>query len=412
MIEFYLVRLEPRLYRIVHVPAFRRAYGTFWDSRDPDTTALVLSMLSLAATAMPRVEYSRLRIDWITATETWLHSHGMKHRRVIHYQIWCLLYIAKRLNNVQKKRFWTDTGSLVQHAVVYGLHRTTMGDSVYSAEMKRRLWHTIRELDLASCFEFGLPSLLFGIGSESAIPHPTDDFDEDAPALATPSSPWFGETSANSFPLRLEIAQRLFASTVPLEHAEAMRYTHELARAMPSAADLASTFVRLQIQACIVAVMRVHVNDGEWMSHTLCYRITSDMLQEHIRFAHEPLLHLSETLTLGALALTRITMLQGSAVAEATKLLERSLPAVEERFVRCANSEPWTYVTVVAVIGLLRVHLGKDNRATAKYDSAQRYIGMYRRYIAQRASVDLQSDPPPGDSDHDEVSQRHEHRSS
>jgi hypothetical protein len=89
------------------------------------------------------------------------------------------------MNIVRKKRYWKETGFLMQDAISEGLHcEPPPTDSPYMREMRKRIWFTIRELDLQNSFEYGLPTFLNGI--ESSFEAPANLVDEVFDALEAP----------------------------------------------------------------------------------------------------------------------------------------------------------------------------------------------------------------------------------
>lgn len=354
LVSFYLDHLE-QIHRIVHISTFKREYANFWipaRPRYPAMTALILAMISISVHTSPDsaevtsipMKYRSMPTQWISACEEWLKQQSPKHRKLVHYQISCLVYLAKRVNMVNKKRWWKETSSLIQDAILDGLycdpHSAT--DSLYIREMKRRIWAVIRELDLQNAFEYGLPTLLHNIDSDVASPANLDDedFSETSKELPTsmPSSTYtftsYQSLSSHSWPLRLEISQRLFSRkfSKPLGYDDVLKYTHEITQAIeaiPSwdiedgrgqdrqeTSSLASAFLQFQLKECILALHRPYLQNREgrhWLSETICYHTSRDILLLNKKLAAlgmQSLTVLREDLLLAALSLIRITMLQ------------------------------------------------------------------------------------------------------
>ncbi|KAI1102642.1 hypothetical protein F4804DRAFT_312308 [Jackrogersella minutella] len=178
LISFYLDGLE-QLHRIVHIPTFKREYASFGTPqrvRSPAMTALILAMISISSTCAPTqsanatsvpIKYRAMPAQCISVWEAWLKQQGPKHRKFVHYQISCLVYLAKRVNMIGKKMCWKETNSLIQDAIMDGLHcdpfPTT--NTPYMRELKKRIWAVLQELDLQNAFENGLPTLLHHINS-------------------------------------------------------------------------------------------------------------------------------------------------------------------------------------------------------------------------------------------------------
>jgi len=118
LVTLYLDHFE-YLHRIVHIPTFQREYASSWTAqhrRDPALTALVLSMISISTCAFSMLgdsgsvgsRYRTMPAEWTVACDDWLEQQSPKYRKLIHYQVWCLIYLAKRMSILHKKRFWTD----------------------------------------------------------------------------------------------------------------------------------------------------------------------------------------------------------------------------------------------------------------------------------------------------------------
>ena len=110
--------------------------------------------------------------------------------------------------------------------------------------MRRRIWAVLRELDLQSSFECGLPTLLHNIDDNVAAPANLDDEDFDETAAALPVSKTLSQYtctsyqyhSSRSWNLRLEISQSLFSSRMSkaLTYEDVLRYTHEITQVIDS----------------------------------------------------------------------------------------------------------------------------------------------------------------------------------
>ena len=86
--------------------------------------------------------------------------------------------------------------------------------------------------------------------------------------------------------------------------------------------------------------------------------------------------------------------------AESTiDLLEQCLPLTADTYLRCFYGEPWCFVTMCAVIMLLKMHLGKESRKTAKSLLAQRFLDLHYKHIGrQQTSLLSQQHPVSQDS--------------
>lgn len=259
LVSFYLNHAE-HIHRIVHVPTFEQEYVNFWlqepQLRHPAMAALILSMISIAIATSnlfpDNSPYRPMAPHWISASARWLsgewRSQPSRPRNLVYYQISCLVYLAKRVNWVRQNPFWTDTARLIQTAIMDGLHLDPPGsDTPYMREMKRRIWATLRELDLQTSFDYGLPTVLHTLDSTISAPSNINDSEFSPASTTIPASrpprnytqTSYQSSSARSFDLRVEISKQLFAGgrgrTNPqTPYTQVLQYTHQLTQALDS----------------------------------------------------------------------------------------------------------------------------------------------------------------------------------
>ena len=445
LVSIYLEQFE-QVHRIVHIPSFRRDYAKFWqpgETRNAAFTALVLAMMGISSclgAQLPHkfdkmVSSSHTRaIRWVQAVDAWQEKQSQKHRRLIHYQIACLVYLAKRINTMKKKRFWKNAGAMTQDAIGVGLHRepSHMSDKIspFNQEMRRRIWATIQSYDLQASFDHGLPSILCSLHFDVDPPRNIDDeeFDEDSKELP-PSKPpseytfsSFQHLSRQSLPLRLELSRLLTGPPEELDYDRVIRYTNEINQeidALPSwdvsdtSADssqsdqqgrplkkplLAYTLLHIQLRQYIIPLhqpfLRLRKTNSKYQySEIIYYNAARDMVLLHDRLAQQGIRTLNflreDSLTL-AINLTSVTMLQprGSTnmiminSQHTLQLLEKCLAMKEDRILRCGNNEPWGYSIMCAAFGLLEAHLGTKTPEAAKAASAERFINLHYKLLA------------------------------
>lgn len=103
-------------------------------------------------------------MKWIFAAQTWLSSPFEKaklHTSTI--QIQCLLIIARQHYSISGDLVWISAGTLLRTAIQMGFHRDPKylpKMSILQAEMRRRLWATILELNIQSSIGSGMPFLI------------------------------------------------------------------------------------------------------------------------------------------------------------------------------------------------------------------------------------------------------------
>lgn len=248
LVAVYLEQFE-QVHRIVHIPTFKKEYETFWDPAETKCAAfnaLVLAMLA-AASCLDMQSLSKFvgvkssafhtAEKLARACEAWLARQSHKHRRMIHYQILCVLYVAKRVNVIKKKRFWTSSGALIRDGIVLGLHRdgelASSNITPYYREMRKRLWATMVEFDVQASFDQGVPTILSQLSVETKAPTNVDDddFNEDSEELPSPKPSTeytfssYQNLSRQSLQLRLELVQIMSDPFSNLDWEQVTRYT-------------------------------------------------------------------------------------------------------------------------------------------------------------------------------------------
>jgi hypothetical protein len=361
LVNVYLDQFE-QVHRIVHIPTFRKQYATFWDPTVPrpaSSTVLVLAMISISSCLhggsnpgkfIGLVSNSHhLAVKWIMACDEWSEKQSQKHRRLVHFQIACLLYLAKRVNTVKKKRFWKGSAALVQDAIGVGLHRepTRMNDkiTVYNQEMRRRLWATMQEFDLQASFDYGLPTILSTLHYDVAPPRNIDDeeFDEESRVLP-PSQPVstytytsYQHLSRQSVALRLDLSRLMTGSPEDIDYDRIIRYTNDVTAEIDTLPSwdlsdprdpakqrqgkkplLAYTLLHIQLRQYIIALHQPYLklrktNSKYQYSEILYYNAARDMVMLHDKLHQDGIRTLNffreDVLSL-CINLCNITMLQ------------------------------------------------------------------------------------------------------
>lgn len=169
LLDAYIVMSEG-LYRVVHVPTFRAEYEAFWQQRNVSDAFLprLMCMLSLGARfETDKRGLSHDRSDGIhaptacTLARAWLDSvRGKQSADMDMLQCEVLLLHATRMMASKNQDSWTQLGSIVRMAMIMGLHRDP--DEFpqirpFFAELRRRLWYTIMDMDLHVALASNLP---------------------------------------------------------------------------------------------------------------------------------------------------------------------------------------------------------------------------------------------------------------
>ncbi|KAI1412362.1 putative C6 transcription factor [Hypoxylon sp. FL1857] len=216
------LRTSETIYRVLHIPTFKRDYEALWVSQaEPNTAFLVQLKLVLAIGATTYDEHFSLRpsaMKWVYEGQTWISEPGLKHRLNLQYlQTNILLLLAREAVDVSPDLVWISAGSILRTAMYMGLHKDPKRlpkMTMFATEMRRRLWNTIIELSLQLSLTAGGPPLISldsfdaeppgnfddeQITAEDAIPKPETEFTQTSTAIAI----------RKTFPARLAIAKLL-----------------------------------------------------------------------------------------------------------------------------------------------------------------------------------------------------------
>lgn len=223
LVDRYLETIEP-LYRILHIPSFKRDYEAIWAKPDtqPESHFLVQLKLVLAIGAVTFDPVFSLRTQatkWVYEAQTYLAEPIFKSRlRISMVQTRILHLLAMELVDVAGDSIWISAGALIRGAITMGLHRDPrhLPDMTpMAAEMRRRLWNTILEVTLQASLSKGGPPLLSMTDFDAETPGNIED-----EALTSGPGPVPDETSDSTimsvpralrktYPVRLKVTQFL-----------------------------------------------------------------------------------------------------------------------------------------------------------------------------------------------------------
>ncbi|KAI0870556.1 hypothetical protein GGS24DRAFT_99905 [Hypoxylon argillaceum] len=454
LVTVYLDHFE-QLHRIVHIPTFRKEYASFWDpnyTRPASITALVLSMISVSCCLGIQTSSQFIGLKssahalaekWVKACDSWLGQQSYKHRKLVHYQIECLLYLARKVNIIKKKRFWITSGGLVRDAVTIGLHRDPDSLSVdispYNKEMRRRIWSTIVEFDLQSSFDLGAPTFVSQINIDVDAPRNIDDtsFDQDSTELpiSRPRTEYtfssYAHFSRQSLPVRLELYKILSGPPIDLDWDQVLQYTdmvtHEI-DALPAwdlesdktsgktsgishKPSLAYTLLHIQLRQFLVPLhqpfLKLRKSHSKYQtSEFIYYTAARDLVLMHDKLFQRgirTLYFLREDSISAAMNLCNIALLQpkGSTSLincnnkETLQLIEKCIALKEDRVLRCGNNDPWGYSSMCAAYGLIETHLGLKDPEAAKAQAAERFIALHFKLLSYQVPLEGQQEAQP-----------------
>ncbi|PYI06521.1 C6 zinc finger protein [Aspergillus sclerotiicarbonarius CBS 121057] len=220
LVDCYFQTTET-IYPVMHAPSFRREYDALWSSDSEPRMAFLVQLkliLAIGATTYDKQFSLRpLAIQWVYEAQTWLAEPDFKARLTIQsLQTNILLLIAREATGIGPTLIWIPAGELLRTAVNMGLHRDPRHlphATVFSAEMRRRLWNTILEVSLQSSITSGGPPM---VTLDDFDAEPPGNFDDEQLTMENPeaNSERFtrmsiARTLHKTFPLRLAIVKFL-----------------------------------------------------------------------------------------------------------------------------------------------------------------------------------------------------------
>ncbi|KAJ5330101.1 hypothetical protein N7452_010491 [Penicillium brevicompactum] len=240
LLDCYLGSFE-RVYRVVHVPSFKKDYEAFWSSQgrhDPIFLVQLKLVLAIGCTTYDdELSLRSTAIHFVYEAQTWLSEPETKARLGIPFlQTQILLLLARDLLGVDGGMIWAAAGTLLRTAMYMGLHRDPIqmpNMSRFVSEMHRRLWSTILEICLQYSMESGGSPL---ISLEECDTQPPGNFDDDDIIIDTSiphSDDHLTSTSISialrkTFPVRLAIARFLNDVNGQSSYEEAIRLDSRL----------------------------------------------------------------------------------------------------------------------------------------------------------------------------------------
>ncbi|KAI0517082.1 fungal-specific transcription factor domain-containing protein [Xylaria bambusicola] len=234
LINLYESNIEI-VFRILHRPSFRNEYDRY--KLDPtdvaDVTMLKIQLvIAIGSGLCPEMasakEVRRAACQWLYAAHTWLSGPIEKDRLSISsIQVQCLLILARQVLSVGGDLSWVAMGMLLRTAMQMGLHRDPKhfpGISSFEAEIRRRLWATVLELNAQASLDSGTPP---GISLDDFDTRPPtnvndEDMGEDSINFRQHNETVQTDTSLQRFllqnlPPRLEMLRRMNGLGINLE---------------------------------------------------------------------------------------------------------------------------------------------------------------------------------------------------
>ncbi|KAJ8060421.1 hypothetical protein OCU04_010748 [Sclerotinia nivalis] len=213
--------------RILHVPSFLRLYSRFWTSPDDklfQTSSFLPQLTTILAICYKFLDSNSgfdddqktyLEMASLELVTAWIDTISRKQAIDIStLQTETLLLLARQLQLLSPDKLWCATGALVRSAMVMGLHLRPAEFkkmSPFHAELRRRIWVTIVQMDLQASMAASMPSIVPDIDFNQLAPANLNDadFDESTTELP-PSKPLYEWTdSLAQVTLAMSLAQQL-----------------------------------------------------------------------------------------------------------------------------------------------------------------------------------------------------------
>lgn len=327
LIHLYFDTFES-MYRVLHRPSFWKEYSEFMADRKSARPAFTMTLLLIMAcsSCVFRKESIRYIGDssigreratlWIEAAEAWLRQHSQKNVYLAVWQVRCLLFLAKQVNSIKKKTFWTDAGTLVREAMAAGFHRdpSILGDKVsdFDREMRRRLWATMLELELQASIDRGMMSTSSSMSSDTKAALNIEDEDlsddVDSEEMAKPSNEYtqtsFLHLSGASFQLRVSLNSVVNDLNAPMRYEEVLEHEELImtelrklppwTKAQPANATglslVARTLLDIQLRQFLIMLHGPFARQQERttrhsLSRMVCFDAASSILNQYKRLS-------------------------------------------------------------------------------------------------------------------------------
>ncbi|OAQ97209.1 hypothetical protein LLEC1_05637 [Akanthomyces lecanii] len=237
--------------RVLHIPTFKKEYAAYWENPLGANEALIVLMqLCMVLGSSVRDRTAALKATttrWIYEAHIWLILPPEKSRMTLPgIQIMCLLTLAKMTCGVSADLTWVMAGSLLRTAMYMGLHRdpSHLGEmTTYKAEMRRRLWATVLELNLQYSFEAGGMPLISCDDYDTLPPADLDDDRLDEGIDDVSRRPTCSSVATQMsvplevfklFPIRLGLLQYINDFRASIDYDKTLRLNSELTKACRS----------------------------------------------------------------------------------------------------------------------------------------------------------------------------------
>lgn len=334
LVEAYLRTFEGVI-RVLHVPSFRQEYEAYWLNPEGARDYFIIQMqLVMALGALFHDSTFTMRAQatqWAYEAQLWLMLPPGKNRlSIVGLQAMCLLILVRAMCGVDADLVWISSGSLVRMAIYMGLHRdpSQLGDmTTFRAEMRRRLWVTVQELNVQSAFDASASPLISDADHDSRPPANLDDdqlddsLDSERMAQAAPRSGPAPVTQmsiplelARSLPLRVNLIRHVNDFGAGNAYDETLHINSELTKVCRHLSRTVASLVGRQQDAQAPRVTQFHAAMAELLVYRCFHALHQPVMS---RSLDDPKFYFSRKMHLdGALKIMHICGLSGARRAE------------------------------------------------------------------------------------------------
>ncbi|KAM4056163.1 fungal specific transcription factor [Hirsutella rhossiliensis] len=236
LITRYFASMSPSQH-VIHRPTFARAYARFWQDASSASLHWIAQLFMVLALGVLFNSFSAPH-EVETDSPAPIHECIRRYRSCAGWAlIWgkytqptaatlpaFLLYVEAHflLNRAGQMNCYVLSGVCIRLMLKMGLHRDPAkltGISPFEGEMRRRMWNMAIQIESLVAFHMGLPSMLQGVETDTAMPRnlQDDDFDEDSTALPA-GRPWTDYTHM-TYPIHKTRILRVFGRIARQAHA-------------------------------------------------------------------------------------------------------------------------------------------------------------------------------------------------
>ncbi|KAI0875005.1 fungal-specific transcription factor domain-containing protein [Hypoxylon argillaceum] len=258
---------------IIHIPTFTRQYNEFLKNRheaDIHWIAALFMILALGIFFSSFQAPHELEVDSPTPAMSrfrqyrgacgWALIWG-KYSQPGPYTLQAMVLYTEAdflVNRVSQMNCYLLCSTLIRLMLKMGLHRDPSNlprITPYEGEMRRRMWNLAVQIDLLVAFHLGLPCMIHGIESDTALPRNLldSDFDEDSTELP-PSRP-ATEYTPVTYPINKARIARGFGLVARLSHSLTLPSYTEIMRVDARIQDVWSsvpTFMKVKpLSECV-----------------------------------------------------------------------------------------------------------------------------------------------------------------